>query len=43
MPLAAAITVIFKFASYTNRWIMSEAKKDGVEDSIAKYDGKALL
>jgi len=24
---------------FKSRWIMSEAKKDGVEDSIAKYDG----
>jgi len=31
-----------KVSLYTciSRWILSEAKKDGVEDSIAKYDGK---
>lgn len=27
-------------ASFKKRWVKSEAKKEGIDDDIAKYDGK---
>lgn len=30
----------FKVAAFLFRWVVSEAKKDGVDSAIAKYDGK---
>lgn len=28
------------YAGYVCRWVLSQAKKDGADDDIAKYDGK---